>query len=178
MPNVQRIIQSDNRSKLGKSDHDSSEVPQDSKIDSQKKECNCRKKEDCPLKGQCQKQNIIYQAEVKSDNVTETYIGLTSTTFKSRFNNHKSSFNNEGKKLSTELSKYIWSLKESNREFTVTWKIVCHARPYNSITKKCNLCTTEKYFIICKPEMASLNKRSELISKCRHQNKYLLGSVT
>ena len=30
------------------------------------------------------------------------------------------------------------------------------------------LCLWEKCFIICKPDLASLNKRNELISSCRH----------
>ena len=34
-------------------------------------------------------------------------------------------------------------------------------------------CLWEKYFIICKPDLASLNKRNELIS-CRHAGKYAL----
>jgi hypothetical protein len=32
----------------------------------------------------------------------------------------------------------------------------------------------EKYFIICKPKMATLNKRNELVSACRHNKKFLL----
>ena len=34
-----------------------------------------------------------------------------------------------------------------------------------------------KYFIICKPEMASLNKRNELSSCCRHARKFMLKNV-
>ena len=33
----------------------------------------------------------------------------------------------------------------------------------------CNLCLEEKYTIICNKD--ALNKRSELISKCRHRNR-------
>lgn len=31
-----------------------------------------------------------------------------------------------------------------------------------------------KYYIICHPDLATLNKRSELASGCRHANKFLL----
>ena len=41
----------------------------------------------------------------------------------------------------------------------------------------CNLCLWEKYFIICKPEMSSLNNISELISNCRHSKEFLLKNV-
>ena len=37
--------------------------------------------------------------------------------------------------------------------------------------KTCNICLTEKYHIIMSP-LTLLNKRSELISKCHHSNKY------
>ena len=140
--------------------------------------CNCRKKEECPLSGQCLKSNLVYQAEVRCQGKRETYVGLTSTDFKTRHRNHKNSFNDPKKKLSTELSKYIWDIKDKGNNFEIHWKILCHAKPYSNITKRCNLCLAEKYFIICKPEAASLNKRSELISKCRHQAKFLIGNVT
>ena len=47
------------------------------------------------------------------------------------------------------------------------------ARPYVNGFKKCNLCLTEKYHIITS-DLNLVNKRSELISKCCHVNKYLL----
>ena len=31
--------------------------------------------------------------------------------------------------------------------------------------------------ILCKPENATLNKRNELVSKCRHKDKFLLSNV-
>ena len=49
---------------------------------------------------------------------------------------------------STELSKYIWQLGDRNKDFNIKWTIVCRARPYSNITKRCNLCTTEKLMII------------------------------
>ena len=46
--------------------------------------------------------------------------------------------------------------------------------PYNPATKRCNLCLAEKYHIMKAPRTITLNKRSELISKCRHKDKYKL----
>ena len=94
--------------------------------------------------------------------------------FKTRYRNHLSSFKDPKKKNATELSKHIWRLKENNIEFTITWEIVARAKPYSNSNKKCNLCTTEKYFILCEPHRSSLNKRNELTSTCRHANAYLL----
>ena len=58
--------------------------------------------------------------------------------------------------------------------YAVDWKIMARATPYSNIGKKCNLCIMEKYFIICKPETCTLNKRNELASACRHANKFLI----
>ena len=41
-------------------------------------------------------------------------------------------------------------------------------------SNKCNLCLFEKYVIICKKNLCSLNKRNELASSCPHRTRYLL----
>ena len=51
---------------------------------------------------------------------------------------------------------------------------MARANSYSNIGKKCNLCIMEKYFIICKPETCTLNKRNELASACRHASKFLI----
>ena len=48
---------------------------------------------------------------------------------------------------------------------------------YIHIQTKCNLCLWEKYYIICRPNMATLNNRNELVSSCRHAKKFLLNNV-
>ena len=52
------------------------------------------------------------------------YLGLAETTFKERYTNHESSLNNENSKNSTELLKYVWSLKENNKMPSIKWNIV------------------------------------------------------
>ena len=137
--------------------------------------CNCRKKQDCPLPGKCTAQNVVYEAKVSTSNDDKYYIGLTSTTFKSRFAGHKTSFNNRGKMNHTELSKHVWTLKDEGTPYKITWRIVRHAQPYSPRTKRCNLCLWEKYFIITAPKHNILNSRTELISTCRHKKKFLLS---
>ena len=141
-------------------------------LDQAGRTCNCRKKDECPLEGNCLFKGIVYQARVTSEIKTETYVGFTATEFKARFRNHQVSFNNEKRKNDTELSKHIWQLK-SKQQHTIKWKILAKAKPYSNLTKRCNLCTTEKHFIITKPELATLNKRNELISTCRHRRKFI-----
>ena len=94
-------------------------------------------------------------------------MGLTENSFKTRYSNHKTSFCNSNKRLSTELSKHIWHLRDNNINFKVTWKISKQAAPYNPTSKQCNLCLLEKYFIICKPGLASKKKRNELTVLCK-----------
>ena len=45
---------------------------------------------------------------------------------------------------------------------------------HSNISKRCDLCLTEKLMIITANPDRILNKRSELISKCRHENKFYL----
>ena len=89
---------------------------------------------------------VVYQATVTTGDKKETYIGLTATQFKARYRNHLMSFRHEKRRNETELSKDLWQLKEANKEFYITWKILAKAKPYTNLTKRCNQCTTEKLF--------------------------------
>ena len=140
------------------------------------KTCNCRQKNACPLDGNCLQSSVIYQAAVtrKDTNATETYIGLTGNDFKTRYRNHIASFRHAKHRNSTELSKHIWTLKDNNIKHFISWRVLSSHSPYNSSSKRCNLCLKEKFLIICRPELSTLNKRNELVSSCRHRNKALL----
>ena len=80
--------------------------------------CNCQDKNNCPMGGQCIQKDIVYRAEVckfgEPRGQGKLYVGLASGLWKLRFATHKGSFNNEARKKDTELSKYIWSLKDNN----------------------------------------------------------------
>ena len=97
--------------------------------------------------------------------------------FKTRYRNHKQSFERDRYEGQTELSKFIWSLKRSSIPFHISWEIVDRATSYSPITKRCNLCILEKYYILRHKERASLNKRSELASNCRHALKFTLQKL-
>ena len=124
-------------------------------------------------------EDVVYQATVACGDKEETYVGITATTFKSRLANHKASYalETEQKRNSTELSKHIWNLKDNNLSYAIKWKILCRPPPYSNVTKRCNLCIAEKFHILCKSGNATLNKRNGLISKCRHEDKFLLRYV-
>ena len=144
------------------------------------KPCNCRVKNQCPLDGQCQADNVVYQSEVSTESNSDTklYIGLTEKPFKLRYANHLQSIKREQYQNSTELSKHIWQLKNRKQNFKINWSIRQRAQAYTNMTKRCNLCLTEKLSIMFAEKNNLLNKRTELISKCRHQNKYLLSNFS
>ena len=141
--------------------------------------CNCRVRNECPLNGECQTPSVIYRADVVNDSNDEEkfYFGLADTTFKERYNNHNRDFKHEKYENSTELAKYIWQLKRDKISFSVKWTII--TKVYGSPNPlMCKLCLTEKLWIInFINDENMLNKKSELISKCRHLNKHLLRNV-
>ena len=145
----------------------------------QPKGCNCRDKKNCPLENKCLTPKIVYQADVTNDtdDTYKYYRGLAETPFKDRYRNHVSSFNNEQHKTKTELSKYVWSLKNENKIPTIKWKIL-KVIYSNATSEFCKLCLMETLYILdALGDDRCLNKRSEFISKCRHQNKLLLKNV-
>ena len=142
--------------------------------------CNCRDKEDCPLQGKCRVNNMVYQATITTKTtppVVETYTGMTETEFKDRYRNHKKSFKHAKYKKETTLSKYLWKLDGEKTDYSLEWKIIGRAKPYNPVTRVCALCTLEKFFIITKPHQATLNKKSEMFNKCPHMKGLLLDKT-
>ena len=161
MQNMKHIISNHNKTVL-----ESTKVKE-----SQGKTCNCRDKQSCPLKGRCLQREVVYKATVeqKPSKTQDTYIGITENEFKTRYNQHTSSFRLHHKKSATTLSEFIWKLKESKTEYHLSWAVIERAQPYSAATNRCNLCIAEKYFILhTKP---SLNKRREIFSSCPHRKK-------
>ena len=57
----------------------------------------------------------------------------------------------------------------------LVWEIIRTVPPYTNITKRCSLCLHEELVILMYPNQSELlNKKSGLVSKCRHENKFLL----
>ena len=74
----------------------------------------------------------MYNASVDrlNTNKTKHYYGTCEKNFKERYNNHTASFRNKSKANSTELSKYIWELKDNNIQHNLKWCIASKAHPY------------------------------------------------
>jgi hypothetical protein len=119
MPNIKQTIDGHNKSTW-------STISSTSSLDM----CSCPKsnKELCPLSNKCISESVVYQATVTiKDNTSiihpQTYVGLTEISFKTRLANHKSSFNSFDKRNATELSKYVWELKNRNIDYVINWKL-------------------------------------------------------
>ena len=114
MANVRTIISNHKKAKINKS----------VRTNDQKKNCNCRNPNSCPMDENCNVENVIYQAEVTTPATKETYTRLCDTTLKLRFRNHLCSFRNKRYKHATGLSKYIWSLKDQKIAYEIKWRQV------------------------------------------------------
>ena len=66
----------------------------------------------------------------------------------------------------------IWDQKSKNIDVSLEWSILDKVKPYSPGSRNCMLCLT-KYHILFSG-LSLLNKRTELESKCRHENKYYL----
>jgi hypothetical protein len=83
--------------------------------------CSCPKNNKvlCPLSNKYITESVVYQATVTIKDKTtnrppQTYVGLTENLFKTRLANHKAPFNSFDKRHATELTKYVWELKNRN----------------------------------------------------------------
>ena len=77
----------------------------------------------------------MHQATITTAKRIGTYVGLTATEFKTRWQNHQMSFQHESKNNDTELSKHLWQLKDQKKDFAISWKILAKAKSYSNVTK-------------------------------------------
>ena len=76
-----------------------------------KSNCNFRNKEACPLNGQCQIGEVVYESTLSSKQPNykgKKYFGIAEESFKGCLYNRNLSFRNELYKNETELSKELW----------------------------------------------------------------------
>ena len=162
LPNFANMIKSHNNRIL------SEEKTQD------QQKCNCWQKDTSTLEKNCLDKELIYQCTLKENTTSDrvNYNGLTENTFKDRFYKHRNSFKYKSKGNSIELSKHFWEMKRKCIEKPIMHALVIdHAKPYQNGSKRCNLCLTEKYHILTSL-VNIINKWSELVSKCHHENKF------
>ena len=113
------------------------------------KVCSCPRGKTCPLNGECFRKNLVYKATVNVEGKRNFfYVGQTSTTFKSRMENHFSDFKTQGRMTNTELSKCILKIKEQNLTWSISCEKLCDSEIYKRESKVCKLCMDEKIVIL------------------------------
>ena len=105
----------------------------------------------------------------------QSYVALTVNTFKDRYTKHKSSFNLKHKEFETELSKHIWKKKDQKLEYEVEWKIIDRAKTFSPVSKICQICTLERYYLITRPDLWTLNSSTEFGFHYKHKRFMLLS---
>ena len=120
---------------------------------------------------------MIYQADIHYGNQIKTYFGSTKNDFKTRFLQHMSSFNRRPLKSSTLLAKHIWQLSSKNIPYEMKWSIKARAHAFSSGSKKCDLCISEKLAILKADPKTLINRRDEILEKCRHNGVFSLCSI-
>ena len=133
--------------------------------------CNCRKQE-CPLQKNCKVQCLVYEAKICHNGTSVVYYGSTANDFKTRYRNHKSSFNKESKSNDTALASYVWEHGLSC-DPPIKWRVV-GTRPPVTPGGNCGVCLLEKTVIMKNSGPNTLNKRSEIYKKCPHRDKHSL----
>ena len=133
----------------------------------------------CPMEGaRCLDSNILYHARVEEEGKPDAgYVGLTANTFKVRYGNHKTSFKHSAKRINSSLAGHVWWLKDANRPFTITWKALATYPDFNPSTNSCRLCLMEKYTIMHRPDLATINQRDEFFTPCQHKQSKLLDNA-
>ena len=108
---------------------------------------NCRTRENRQLQNQWLAPNIIWRADVENNRnkFTTIYFDLVATSFKARFRNHNKDFNHGQYREITELSKYMWWLKEEQIISRIRWSVV--EKVYGK-TKICPPWLAEKVHLI------------------------------
>ena len=109
-----------------------------------------------------------YYGKTIKNSANRIYIGSTGDHFKSRYNNHMYTFRHQQARHSTELSKYIWDLKEKNLTYNIKWDTIHWIKSNNINYKFCSICNLEKLEIALANKNEILNRRTELMSKCKH----------
>ena len=120
---------------------------------------------------------VIYKAAINTDDATKEYIGCTEGEFKTRYNGHTDSFRNIKNKNSTTLASLVWE-KGLNPKPKIKWTILKKTDQYSPGNKRCELCLTEKLFIIKEiNNNNNINKRNEATHLCVHRNKHKLANI-
>ena len=102
-----------------------------------------------------------------------------------RITGHRQSFREEGRKNASTLSLYIWTKKlnkDNNGEFQepkIKWSILKTCSVYTAGQKTCDLCLSEKMFLLkAVNNPKNINRRNDIANRCFHRHKQYYSAVT
>ena len=127
------------------------------------------------MNGNCLIHDVIYKCSFPKNNNSNNKAMSISPTCQSRMETLQPYARH---KNNTALSSYLWELIKKKREILkLTWSILKIVSGYTIISRQCLLCLNET---VCTATYYNqeelLNKQPEVISKCCHENKFLLAN--
>ena len=120
---------------------------------------------------------LVYNAHIVSNNETKEYIGMTENSFLKRLDAHNSDQRLPHARKKTELSEYVWNLKDKGITYNIKWTVMEKLPKLKIGDRFCALCVAEKRHILFSNPETCINTRNEFVSKCRHQNKLILSYI-
>ena len=139
--------------------------------------CNCISKESCPLQNKCLTPKIVYRADLKILHMMKKTFALElqEHLLKNVFVTTRGTTNTPNTEIAMSYQT-MWELKDAHISPVIEWSFVTKVLSKTQLNF-CKLCLSEKFYIIKSLNDPNLlNKKSELVSTCRHQSKLLLKS--
>ena len=157
MPNFAMVIRNNNKRILEehvRKEHEKEETKKQSETKRRgrpktiiRKECTCQAATPCTLEGHCNVVDVIYEATTNAPETTDRYYVGQAKDFNVRYRNHQTSFRNKATHQVCNLKDEVWSLKDTGKEFTLTWKILRKSKSYKPGDKSCALCLDENIWL-------------------------------
>ena len=92
--------------------------------------------------------------------------------FEHRWYKHGDSLNDRN----FQWTSYVWEQRDKGKSPSLKWRFLeTNVSDFNPVTGLCRLCTREKYRILLEPSSATINRRTELFTPCRHKDAYIIG---
>ena len=132
------------------------------------------------MEGNCQANDAVYKCDVTRPLLEKSILRLQRENGRAVSITTNYHWNTRDIPVRPTLSSYMWHLKSlSSKTLNLKWSVLRSLPPYSNISNKCPLCLYEKLEIVTyQKQKELLNKRSELLCKCRHANKFLLKNYT
>ena len=89
--------------------------------------CNSRVRDECPVGGKCNSENVVYKAtifQMENRKDIKIYFGISTGNWKQRLYNDRHSVSNPFLRNQTAFSKWFWRLKDSDLTPLVRWNFI------------------------------------------------------